>query len=68
MKMKSETQKHLSTFIYFIENQFCMYLKYLRSHNGPKFLIYDLFNSKGILHQCSDIEFPPQNGLVEQKH
>ncbi|KAK2391726.1 putative mitochondrial protein [Trifolium repens] len=46
MKLKSETRKHLSTFIAFIENQFSTSLKCLRSDNGPEFLMHDVFNSK----------------------
>jgi hypothetical protein len=68
MKLKSETRKHLSTFIAFIENQFSTSLKCLRSDNGPEFLMHDVFNSKGILHQRSCVECPQQNGLVERKH
>lgn len=68
MKLKSETRKNLTTFFSFIENQFSTTLKYLRSDNGPEFLMHDVLNSKGILHQLSCVEGPQQNGLVERKY
>lgn len=68
MRLKSEIRKHLCTFISFIENRFSTYLKCLRSNNGPKIVMNDIFNSKGILHQRSCVEFHQQNELVERKH
>lgn len=64
IKMKSKIRKHLSTFISFSETQFSMSLKCLRSDNGPRFSMYGLFNSKGILYQRSFVEYLQQNGLI----
>lgn len=65
MKLISETRQHHSTFISFIEIQFSMSLKFLKSDNGQEFLMPDLFSANGISHQRSCVEFPQQNGLVE---
>ena len=68
MAHKGETRKHLVNFISYIETQFSTKLKCLRSDNGPEFLMYNFFQSKGILHQRSCVECPQQNGIVERKH
>ena len=68
MKSKSETRKHLTQFISFIETQFSTKLKCLRSDNGAEFLMQDFFLNKGIVHQRSCVETPQQNGIVERKH
>jgi len=42
--------------------------KYIRSNNGPEFLLPEFYASKGIIHQKSCVETPQQNGRVERKH
>jgi len=42
--------------------------KFIRSNNGPEFLLPDFYASKGIIHQRSCVETPEQNGRVERKH
>lgn len=68
MKSKSETRKHVTDFITFIENQFSGKIKTLRSDNGPEFMMPQFYALKGILHQTSCVETPQQNARVERKH
>ncbi|WVZ10350.1 hypothetical protein V8G54_014880 [Vigna mungo] len=68
LKSKAEVKSVLPNFINFIENQFDVKLKRLRSDNGKEFFITDFFSSKGIFHETSSIESPQQNGIVERKH
>jgi len=56
MKTKVETHTDLQNFINLIENQFNIHLKVLRSDNGYEFLMTDLFNRKGIVHQTSCVK------------
>lgn len=53
IRLKSDTRSILQNFITFIENQFDLKLKRLRSDNGKEFLLTDFFNSKGILHETT---------------
>jgi hypothetical protein len=51
-----------------IEKQFNTFVKYIRTDNGPEFLIPSFYATKGIIHQTSCVENPQQNGRVERKH
>jgi len=51
-----------------IRTQFHVTPKYVRSDNGPEFLLNDLYSSHGIIQQKSCVETPQQNGRVERKY
>lgn len=68
LKTKSEVSNHVQDFVTLIENQLHACPKYIRSDNGPGFLIPQFYASKGIVHQRSCVESPQQNAKVERKH
>ena len=68
MKLKSETQNLLQSFVNMVKLQFNKSIKAIRSDNGREFLMTDFFKSTGILHQTSCPETPQQNAVVERKH
>jgi len=68
MQNKSETRKHLLSFINYVETHFDVKVKTIRSDNGREFTMTDYFNSKGIVHQTTCNETPKQNGIAERKH
>jgi hypothetical protein len=68
LKTKAEVSTKLQNFIIMIENQFHTTPKFLRSDNGPEFLLNSFYASKGIIHQKSCVETPQQNARVERKH
>lgn len=68
MRHKSDTRSCITTFINFIETQFSLKVKILRSDNGPEFRMTNFYSDKGIMHQTSCVSTPQQNGVVERKH
>jgi hypothetical protein len=68
IKSKSDVKQPIIKFIAYVKNQFNCSIKTIRSNNGPEFLLTDLFDSHGILHQRSCVETPEQNSVVERKH
>jgi hypothetical protein len=68
MKTKSETRSLIKIFLTYVDNQFNMAVKMIRSNNGVEFCVHDLYDSKGIIHQTSCVETPEQNSVVERKH
>lgn len=68
LKTKDETKTKLINFIAYIENQFHITLKCLRTDNGTKFSLDSFLHSKCIIHQRTCVETPQQNGVVERKH
>ena len=58
MQFKSEASYKLQTFCSFVENQFSVRVKTIRSDNGPEFFMKDFFASNGIVHQTSCVETP----------
>ena len=58
----------MSKIVTLIHTHYQITHKYIRSDNGPEFLIPDFYASKGIIHQKSCVESPQQNGRVERKH
>lgn len=68
MKTKSKVQPLLKQFFALVETQFQTVIKMIRIDNGPEFNMADFYASKGIIHQCSCVESPQQNGVVERKH
>jgi len=59
---------HVKNFVPLIHTHYQITPKYIRSENGPEFLIPEFYASKGIIHQKSCVETPQQNGRVERKH
>jgi len=51
-----------------IQNHFHTTPKFIRTDNGPKFMLSNFYSSHGITHQKSCVETPQQNGRVERKH
>ena len=68
LKSKAEVAHHVQSFIKMIQNQFHVTLKFIRSDNGPKFMLSDFYASCGIIHQKTCVETPQQNARVERKH
>lgn len=68
LKGKFEAQCQIQKFIQLVETQFEARVKVIRSDNGPEFALPSFYASKGIVHQCSCVETPQQNGQVERKH
>jgi len=68
MTHKSQTRCLFQSFVNLVETQFPYKVQSLRTDNGPEFLMSEFFASKGILHQCSCVESPQQNAVVERKH
>jgi hypothetical protein len=68
LKTKAEVSLKLQQFIIMIENQFHTTPKYIRSDNGPEFMLPSFYSSKGTIHQKSCVETPQQNARVERKH
>jgi len=65
LKTKSEVSSHVKNFIHLFENHHHITPKFIRSDNGPEFLLPEFYASKGIIHQRSCVETPEQNGRVE---
>jgi hypothetical protein len=68
MKLKSEVSMHIQSFHAMVKTQFNTNIKCIRSDNGPEFLLKEFYSKNGILHQCSCVATPQQNGIVERKH
>ncbi|KAK2388029.1 putative mitochondrial protein [Trifolium repens] len=68
MKLKSEASTHIKSFHAMVKTQFNTNIKCIRTNNGTEFLLKDFYNENGILHQCSCVATPQQNGIVERKH
>lgn len=58
LKNKSEVSNHVKNFVTLIHTHYHITPKYIRSDNGPEFLIPDFYASKGIIHQESCVETP----------
>jgi len=50
-----------------IKNHFHTTPKFIRTDNGPEFMLSTFYASLGIIHQKSCVETPQQNGRVERK-
>ena len=68
LKNKSDVPSHIQNFIQLIQNQHNVTPKFIRSDNGPEFLLSEFYASHGIIHQKYCVETPQQNGRVERKH
>jgi len=68
---KSNAFPILKSFLSFIQTQFHIIVKIIRSDNGLKFsdnCALAFYASHGILHQASCTGTPQQNEIVERKH
>ncbi|KAM2634977.1 hypothetical protein EV1_025388 [Malus domestica] len=69
MRLKSETQGLLCSFIAWVQTQFKCVIKTIRADNGAEFTyLRPFFDSKGIVFHTSCPSTPQQNGVVERKH
>lgn len=71
MQHKSQAASLLDTFLTYVNNQFGLTVKSIRTDNGMEFLgscCQDLFKERGIVHQRTCAYIPQQNGVVERKH
>ena len=68
LKHKSEVKHHLQGFIKLVQTQFNKTIKIVRSDNGTKFLLHNLYHEYGIQRQTSCGQTPQQNGQVERQH
>jgi len=68
LKTKSEVSCHVKNFVKLIDTHYHITPKFIRSNNGPEFLIPEFYASKGIIHKRSCVETPQKNGRVERKH
>lgn len=69
MRLKSEIQGLLCSFIAWVQTQFNCMVKTLRADNGAGFTsLRSFFDSKGIVFHTSCPSTPQQNGVIERKH
>lgn len=68
LKTKAEVSGHVKNFITMIQTHFHTTAKFIRTDNGPEFMLSSFYASHGIIHQKSCVETPQQNGRVERKH
>lgn len=68
---KTQVVKMFVDFIQYVETQFDVKIKAVRSDNGSEFpnkAMISCFAAKGIVHETTCVYTPEQNGLVERKH
>lgn len=68
LKRKSDARTCLQAFVAWVETQFSIKIKTIRSDNGLEFSIPAFYADKGIIHQRTCFGTPEQNGTVERKH
>lgn len=71
MQHKTQAVKLISNFVNYVDNQFGLKVKGIRTDNGAEFLSSEcqqLLQARGIIHQKSCPYTPQQNGVVERKH
>ena len=71
MKNKSDSIDILDFLITFVQNQFNVTVKAIKSDNAKELCegrVLDVYQKFGILHQRSCTDTPQQNGVVERKH
>ena len=71
MKHKDEVFQCFKTFYALVQTQFNVKIQSLRSDNGTEYVnkaIGAFMSKKGILHQTSCPDTPPQNGVAERKN
>lgn len=68
MKNKTDVSNMIPAFNAFVQRQYDMKIKCIRTDNGQEFRLIDFFAKSGIIHQLSCVEDHQQNGTVERKH
>jgi len=71
MSCKNNAFPLLHTFIAYVEKQFAVSVKVIRSDNcleSKDRTAIQFYAEKGILHQTSCVDTPQQSGIVERKH
>lgn len=71
MWFKFETYTCLRHIRILIKNQFSCSVHHIRTDNEQEFLSNRMqlfFHKQGIVHECTCVETPQQNGVVERKH
>lgn len=71
LALKSDALSVILLFDKFVENQFGVSIKIIRSDNALEFKegeCKEFFGDQGIIHQTSSVDTPQQNGRVERKH
>ena len=58
----------MENFVTFVQTQFEISIKIIRSDNETKFFITNFFANKGIVHQTSGVNNLQQSSTVERKH
>ena len=58
MKEKSDARSLIESFCVFIENQFDIKIKCIRTNNGKEFDMPTFYKSKGIVHQTTCVYTP----------
>lgn len=71
LKEKSEVETIFKKIYNIVQTQFNTKIKMVRSDNGREYFsktLNNFFAEKGIIHQSSCIDTPPQNGIAERKN
>lgn len=68
MKYKLEVRTLIKQFCSYVERQFEVHVKSIRSENGQELKVNDYYNEKGIIHQRTCINTTQQNAVAERKH
>lgn len=68
MHSTSQTSDIIPSFVAMVHTQINLNVKTIRTDNGVEFNLVSFYASHGIIHQCSCVETPQQNGIVERKH
>ena len=71
LKEKSEVETVFKSFYNMVETQFNSKIQMIRSSNGHEYfaqVLSKFFEEKGIIHQSSCTDTPPQNGIAERKN
>ena len=71
LRHKDEVFQCFKTFYALVQTQFNVKIQALRSDNGTEYVnkvMGDFMSDKGILHQTSCPDTPPQNGVAERKN
>lgn len=58
MNNKFEASQKVKSFISMVERQFECKVEKIRSDNGPKFILMEFYDEKGIIHQRSCVYTP----------
>jgi hypothetical protein len=66
LKTKAEVPLHIQNFITFIQTQYHVTPKIVKSDNGPKFLLNTFYDSHGIIHHKSCVETPNRMGGLRE--